>query len=91
MSKTKTGVKLPKRLLGVKIPKAMRKLVKAQFKGLPSDKAGPLIAAAVGTLVAILTAKVDQPEPEAPEGRGSKKAKRKAAAVAALPAVPAVH
>jgi hypothetical protein len=87
MSKTKNRVKLPKRLLGVKIPKATRKLVRAQFKDLPSDKAEPLIAAAVGTLVAILTAKVEQqPQPEVAEG-GAKKVKRKVAAVTAVPAV----
>jgi hypothetical protein len=87
---SKTSVKLPKRLLGVKIPKPTRKLVKAQFKGVPDDKAEPMIAAAVGTLVAILTAKVDQPQAEVAKSPSlSKKAKRKAAAAVAV--VPAVH
>lgn len=92
MSDKKNRLKLPKRLLGVKIPKATRKLVKAQFKGVAADKAEPQIAAAVGTLVAILTAKVDQPQSEAVKSDGgSKKAKRQAAALVAVPVVPAVH
>jgi hypothetical protein len=57
----KDRIKLPKRLLGVKIPKATRKQVNALLKQLPTSTAKPLLGATVGTLVAALAARLEQP------------------------------
>ena len=74
MSKTKDRVKLPKRLLGVKIPKATRKSVNAMLKGIPAPTAKPLLAVAVGALMTSLAARLEGPLQELIEkGVGDKK------------------
>jgi adenine/guanine phosphoribosyltransferase-like PRPP-binding protein len=59
--KNKDRVKLPKRFLGVKIPKATRKNVNAMLKGVPAPAVKPVLTAAVGGLVAALAARLEGP------------------------------
>jgi hypothetical protein len=59
--KTKDRVKLPKRLLGVKIPKATRKSVNAMLKDVPAPALKPLMTMAVGGLVTALAARFEAP------------------------------
>lgn len=87
MSKTKNRLKLPKRLLGVKIPKTTRKQVNAVLAGLPGDTAKPLLAVAVGGLVTALAARLEQPLAELIEAHADPKKRRRKDE----PAVPAVH
>jgi hypothetical protein len=87
MSKKKNAPKLPKRFLGVKLPKATRKSVNALLKGLPSDTAKPLLGAAVGALIAALAAKLEQPLADLVEAQTATKKSRSKAE----PVVPAVH
>jgi hypothetical protein len=60
MSK-KNRLKLPKKLLGVEIPKTSRKQVDKLLKNLPADSAKPLLGAAVAALVTALAARLEQP------------------------------
>ena len=63
MSKQKKigRAKLPKRFLGVKIPKATRHNLNAMLKQLPTSAAKPLLGAAVGTLVTALATRLETP------------------------------
>lgn len=58
---TKDRVKLPKRFLGVKIPKATRKSVNAMLKDVPAPAVKPLMTMAVGGLVTALAARFEAP------------------------------
>ncbi len=59
-NKTKS-LKLPKRLLGVRVPKANRKRVNRLLKNLPDAPANPLVAAAIGSVMALLLERLEQP------------------------------
>lgn len=60
--KSKTNrIKLPKRLLGVKLPKQSRKNLNRILKGVSSAQANPLVAAAVGSFVTLLAERLEQP------------------------------
>jgi hypothetical protein len=54
-------MKLPKRLLGVKLPKKSRKSLNRLLKGASSDVAHPLVAAAVGSFATILAERLEKP------------------------------
>lgn len=62
MSKKKNDrIKLPKTLMGVKLPKQSRREVNRLLKNLPASTAKPLIATAVGAIATILAERLDQP------------------------------
>ncbi|MFC0204579.1 hypothetical protein [Novosphingobium soli] len=48
--KKKGSVKLPKRLMGVKIPKDLRSTINAALKEVPAHTLKPLLLSAVGAL-----------------------------------------
>lgn len=88
MSKKRKAAKLPKKVLGVKIPKATRRNVNGLLKAMPKSTAKPLLGAAVGALVTALAARLEQPLQELIESytRDPKKSRRKPEA-----AVPTAH
>jgi hypothetical protein len=57
----KNSMKLPKRLLGVKLPKKSRKSLNRILKGASSDVAHPLVAAAVGSFATLLAERLEKP------------------------------
>jgi hypothetical protein len=57
----KDRIKLPKRLLGVKLPKATRKSLNRMLKSVSTDIARPLAAAAVGAFATIITERLEAP------------------------------
>lgn len=59
--KAKGGLKLPKRLLGVKVPKQTRKHLNGLLKELVGGEANPLVAAAVGSMLAVVTERLGKP------------------------------
>lgn len=62
MAKSKKGqLKLPKRLMGVKVPKKTRKNLNALLRSVPASQATPLVGAVVGSLVTILAERLEQP------------------------------
>lgn len=62
MGKARKGqLKLPKRLMGVKLPKKTRKNLNALLRGVPSSEANPLVGAAVGAFVTIMAERLEQP------------------------------
>ena len=68
-SMKKDRLKLPKRFLGVKIPKDTRRAVNKLLKDLPAPAAKPLLTAAVGALVTALAARIEDPLRELVEKR----------------------
>ncbi len=85
MSKKSKGkrMKLPKRLLGVKVPKDARRQINGLLKLAPHDAAKPLIAMAVGTVAVALAEKLEHPLQELlkrdwPSHTGKSDAARKA-------------
>jgi hypothetical protein len=66
-SKSKGRVKLSKRFLGVKIPKATRRSVNAMLKTVPAPAVKPLLTVAVGALVTALAARLEGPLQELTE------------------------
>lgn len=58
MSKNSRKLKIPKRILGVKVPKETRRTLKALLGSVPAAKAKPMLAATIGTLVTSLLAKL---------------------------------
>ena len=68
-SKKKDRLKLPKRFLGVKIPKDTRRAVNKLLKDMPEPAAKPLLTAAVGALVTALAARIEDPLRELIENR----------------------
>lgn len=62
MGKAKKGkLKLPKRLMGVKVPKKTRKNLNGLLRGVPASQANPLVGAAIASLVTILAERLEQP------------------------------
>jgi len=59
--KHKDRLKLPKRLLGVKLPKDTRRRVNGLLKELPSPAAHPAASILVGTVVSALAARLEDP------------------------------
>lgn len=57
--KKKNRVKLPKRLMGVKIPKETRRTVNAMLKDVPSGSLKPMLLAAIGTLATSVLARFE--------------------------------
>ena len=57
----KNQLKLPKRLLGVKVPKKSRKSLNALLRGVPSSQANPLVGAVVGSFVTMMVERLEQP------------------------------
>ena len=61
MAKKNKKLKLPKRLLGVKLPKDARKTLNKLLKVAPADAAKPLISMAVGGVAVALAERLEQP------------------------------
>lgn len=83
-------LKMPKRLLGVKLPKDARRTVNRLLKLAPADAAKPLISAAVGGIAVALAEKLEQPLKELLEGRWPD-AKAMGRNKPAMPHSPATH
>ncbi len=72
-NKKKDRLKLPKRFLGVKIPKNTRRTVNKLLKDLPAPAAKPVLTAAVGALATALVARIEDPLRELIEKRDAAK------------------
>ena len=59
--KAKKGMKLPKQLLGVKLPKKSRKSLNRMLKSVSSDEVSPLVAATVSSVVTLLAERLERP------------------------------
>ena len=57
--KKKDRVKLPKRLMGVKIPKETRRTINAILKDVPASSIKPTLLAAIGTLATSVVARFE--------------------------------
>ena len=55
--KKKDRVKLPKRLLGVKIPKETRRTINAVLKDVPASSLRPMLLAAISALTSSVVAR----------------------------------
>lgn len=76
--KKKDRVKLPKRLMGVKIPKETRRTINALLKDVPARSVKPMLLAAIGSLATGVLARFEGDQ--APEETGRSKAARARAA-----------
>lgn len=84
MSKKRKAAKLPKKFLGVKIPKATRKQVNGLLKTMPAASSKPLLGAAVGALMTALAVRLEQPITDLIESYADpKQARRRKAEMAA--------
>lgn len=61
-------LKMPKRLLGAKLPKDARRTLNRLLKLAPADAAKPLITAAVGGIAVALAERLEQPLKDLLEG-----------------------
>lgn len=71
--KKKDRVKLPKRLMGVKVPKETRRTINAILKDVPASSIKPMLLTAIGTLTSSVLARFAGDEAEE---KGPKKALR---------------
>lgn len=78
--KSKSALKLPKRIAGVKIPKQARKSVNRLLKQLPEPAAKPLLGMAIGALVTTLAERLEDPLRELIESQTEKAGGRDKAA-----------
>ena len=72
--KKKDRVKLPKRLMGVKIPKETRRTINALLKDIPATSIKPTLLAAIGTLASGIVARFEGDR--SPDEAGRNKAAR---------------
>ena len=59
--KKRNKMRLPKRLMGVKLPKEARRGVNGLLKSLPPSAAKPIIVAAVSGIALVLAEKLEHP------------------------------
>lgn len=77
MSKKKKGrVKLPKRLMGVKIPKETRRRINAVLKDVPARSIKPMLQAAIGMLASNVIARFEGDQASEKAGRGKAAARK---------------
>lgn len=76
--KNKKGIKVPKKMLGIKLPKQPRKSVNALMKQVPASQAQPTLAIVVGLLATAIATQLEGPIKEfldrqdAPKGKTRK-------------------